>query len=80
MTPKEIVRIAYVPAGVSTFSKYPKEAKEFIEFLAGEKGQEIFSKWGYLPTEEAAKKFAPKAEIGGEYKLPPDYISPLEKR
>lgn len=73
LKPEEIVRIAYMPAGISTFSKFPNQAKEFIEFLTDKQGQEIFTKWGYLATEKAARKFAPKAIIGGEYKLPSDY-------
>jgi len=76
----EIVRIAYIPAGISTFSKHPKEAKKFIDFLTSKQGQKFFTKWGYLPTENEARKFAPKAKIGGEYKLPLDYISPLSKK
>ncbi|MBU2530481.1 MAG: hypothetical protein KKD35_05520 [Elusimicrobia bacterium] len=62
-----------MPVGVSTFSKYPKQAEEFIKFLTSSQGQEIFTKCGYLATEEAAREFAPKAIIGGEYKLPSDY-------
>jgi molybdate transport system substrate-binding protein len=80
LKPEEIVRIAYMPAGISTFSAHPKEAKEFIDFLTGEEGRKIFSKSGYLTTKKEAKKFAPKAKIGGEYKLPTSYISPIEKK
>ncbi|MFH1939109.1 MAG: substrate-binding domain-containing protein, partial [bacterium] len=79
LKPDQMPRLAYIPAAISTFSEHPKEAKQFIEFLKCPKGQQIFTKWGYLSTEKAARKFAPGASIGGEYKLPADYVSPVGK-
>ncbi|MFQ5974881.1 MAG: molybdate ABC transporter substrate-binding protein [Candidatus Hydrothermarchaeales archaeon] len=68
--PAEIPRIAYVSGAISIFSNDKKTAQEFLDFLASEEGQIIFAKWGYLSTGERAKNFAPKAMIGGEYKVP----------
>lgn len=70
----EIPRIAYIPAAVSSFSADPLSARSFIEFLTSPQGQRIFTKWGYITTEAEARKFAPKARIGGEYILPPEYL------
>jgi len=75
----QVLRLGYIPAAISTFSEHPEEAKQFIEFLKGSEGQQIFAKWGYLSNEKAARKFAPEASIGGEYKLPADYVSPVGK-
>ena len=70
LKPEQIPRIAYISAAISTFSKHPEEAKKFIEFLTTKNAQQIFAKWGYISTEKEAKKFAPDAKIGKEYKLP----------
>jgi len=79
LKPDQVPRLAYIQAAISTFSVHPKEAKQFIEFLKCPEGQQIFTKWGYLSNEKAARKFAPGASIGGEYKLPADYVSPVGK-
>ena len=69
----QIARLSYIPAGVCTVSKKPKHAQMFIEFLTSPEGQQIFAKWGYISSEQEARKFAPKAKVGGEYKLPASY-------
>jgi molybdate transport system substrate-binding protein len=79
LKPNEIPRIAYIPAAISTYSQDKKSAQRFINFLASPKGQKIFAKWGYIATEKEARTFAPKAEIGGEYKLPTNYTPPVQK-
>jgi molybdate transport system substrate-binding protein len=78
LKPQQIVRLAYVPGAVSTFTKDKESARLFLNFLISAYGQQIFAKWGYLPTEEAARQYAPQAKIGGEYRLPEDY-KPLVK-
>ena len=78
LEPQQIVRLAYVPGAISTFTTDEESAQMFLDFLASAEGQQIFSKWGYLATEEEARQFAPDAEIGGEYKLPENY-TPLVK-
>lgn len=73
LKPEQIPRLAYIPAAISTYSQDRKSAQEFIDFLASQDGQAIFAKWGYIASEEEARKYAPEAQIGGEYKLPADY-------
>ena len=70
LAPDHIPRISYIPAAVSTTSSNPRAAGAFIEFLVGEEGREVFNRWGYITGEESALKFAPRAEIGGEYLIP----------
>lgn len=73
LRPEEISRIAYVPGAVTAFSQNKAGAQKFLDFLASPQGRGIFSRWGYLVTEAEARKSAPQAGIGGEYKLPADY-------
>ena len=75
LEPQQIVRLAYVPGAISTFTKDETSTRQFLDFLASAEGQQIFGKWGYLATEEEARQFAPDAKIGGEYKLPENYQS-----
>jgi molybdate transport system substrate-binding protein len=78
LKPEQIPRLAYIPGAISTFTKDRGSAQRFLDFLASPSGQDIFRKWGYITTESEARKFAPNAEIGGEYKLPETY-KPLVK-
>lgn len=75
---EQLPRIAYIPGAVTMFSQYRDSAQNFLDFLVSSQGQEIFHKWGYIATESEAKKLAPEAEIGGEYKFPKTY-APLVK-
>jgi len=77
--PEQLPRIAYIPAAISTFTKDSESAQKFIDFLISPQGQDIFRKWGYITAENEARKFAPRAEIGGEYKLPETYKSLIGK-
>ncbi len=79
LKPDEVPRLAYIPAGISTYSQDKKSAKKFIDFLTSPECQRVFARWGYIATEKEARKFAPKAEIGGEYHLPKDYQPPVGK-
>lgn len=78
LKPEQIPRLSYIPGAISTFTEDRESAQKFLNFLVSPQGQEIFSKWGYIATESEAKRFAPNAEIGGEYKLPETY-EPLVK-
>lgn len=75
IAPDRIPRLAYVPAGVCTTSTRPELAEKFVRFLTLPEAQRIFAKWGYLAGQEEARRFAPNAEVGGEYALPPNYKS-----
>jgi len=78
LEPEQIPKLSYIPGAISTFTEDRVSAQEFLDFLVSPQGQEIFSKWGYIATESEARRFAPNAEIGGEYKLPKTY-KPLVK-
>jgi molybdate transport system substrate-binding protein len=73
LKPEQITRLAYIPAAISTFCKEKEAAAVFIDFLTSSAGQEIFKKWGYDVTEAEARKYAPNAQVGGEYQLPESY-------
>ncbi len=70
---EQLPRIAYIPGAVTKFAKDSESARKFLDFLVSTQGQQIFQKWGYITTESEARKFAPNAEIGGEYQLPATY-------
>lgn len=73
LKPEKIPRIASIPIAISTFSHKRREARQFIDFLDSHAGKGIFRKWGYIVTEAEARRFAPKARIGGRYEVPPDW-------
>lgn len=73
LRPEQIPRIAYVPGAVSRFCEDEGSARTFLEFLVSPEGHRVFAKWGYIATEATARRFAPKAKIGGEYRLPAAY-------
>ncbi len=79
ISPRNIPRVAYIPAAVSTFTTDFRSSKAFINFLVRDKARAIFAKWGYLPTENAARRFAPDAHVGGEYKLPQGFVLHVAK-
>ncbi|MFA5559121.1 MAG: molybdate ABC transporter substrate-binding protein [Methanofastidiosum sp.] len=45
--PKQNI-IEVVPIGVTTFSKSPKTAKQFVDYVTSEEGKEIFEKHGFI--------------------------------
>jgi molybdate transport system substrate-binding protein len=73
LKPEQISRLAYIPAAMSTFVKEKEAAAAFINFLVSPAGQDIFKKWGYDVTEDEVRKYAPDAQIGGEYQIPDSY-------
>jgi molybdate transport system substrate-binding protein len=73
LKPEQISRLAYIPAAISTFTKEKEAAAAFINFLISPTGQDIFKKWGYDVTEAEARKYAPNAQIGGDYQIPDSY-------
>jgi molybdate transport system substrate-binding protein len=78
LKPEQVPRLGYVPGAISTFTKDRESAQKFLDFLVSAEGQEIFSQWGYITTEDGAREFALGADIGGEYQLPENY-QPLVK-
>jgi molybdate transport system substrate-binding protein len=73
IAPDKIPRIAYIPIAIPVFVKDRTLAQDFINYVLSERGSSIFKKWGYIFDEREAKRHAPKATIGGEYKLPEKY-------
>ena len=75
LSASELSRLAYVPAVISTYAQDRASSQTFIDFLVSKEGRAIFAKYGYQVTEDEARKFAPNAAIGGEYKLPEGFTS-----
>ncbi len=73
LEPQQVPRLSYISGAISTFSDARDSAGRFLDFLVSPRGQEIFTRWGYISTEDEARKFAPDAEVGGEYHLPENY-------
>lgn len=69
LPPEKVPRIGYIPVAISTYTKQKDLARQFVEYLTSEEGKNIFKKWGYITTEEEARRWAPYAPVGGEYKL-----------
>jgi molybdate transport system substrate-binding protein len=65
----KIPKLAYIPASVSKYAKNRDAAKSFINFLISGEGQKYFKKWGYVTSEEEAKKFAPDAVVPTVFEL-----------
>jgi molybdate transport system substrate-binding protein len=70
----KIPRLAYIPLALSVFVKDKAMALDFIEYVLSLRGMNVFKKWGYYTNLNEAKKHAPKAKVGGEYKLPEEYF------
>ena len=73
LAPEQLPRIAYIPGAVTKYAQDRDSAQKFLDFLVSPAGQAIFQKNGYFTTEAEARKYAPDAEIGGEYQLPANY-------
>jgi molybdate transport system substrate-binding protein len=69
----QLPRIAYIPGALTKYAADKASAQKFLDFLVSQEGQQIFQKWGYITSESDARKFAPNAQIGGEYQLPSSY-------
>ncbi len=75
--PKEqIPRVGYIPIAISKFSKQPKLAQQFIDFLTGPEGQAIYAKYSYFADPEAAFKWIGAVKpVGGEYVVPKEWLN-----
>lgn len=69
LPPDKVTRIGYIPVAISNYTAKRDLAQQFIDYLTSDEGKSIFKKWGYLTTEEEARKLAPRAPVGGEYHL-----------
>ncbi len=59
----KIPKISYIPAAVSKYTANKNFAEKFIAFLVSSEAHKIFEKYGYIPTEEEARKYAPNATV-----------------
>jgi len=76
LKPEEIRRVGYIPIAVSSFSENKAAAQKFIDFLVSPEGQEIFKKYHYFTSAKEAQDYVgDKKPVGGEYKLPEDWLS-----
>ena len=75
ISPDELVRLSYLSAVVTKYSKNEPLALKFIEFMKSPAGIECFKKRGYFTTPEEATAYAgKKIPIGGnEYAVPPEW-------
>ncbi|MEW5892603.1 MAG: molybdate ABC transporter substrate-binding protein [Pseudomonadota bacterium] len=75
--PKEqITRIGYIPIAISKFSKQPKLAQQFIDFLTGPEGQKIYARYSYFAEPEQAFKWIGAVKpVGGEYVVPKEWLN-----
>ena len=75
LKPNEIVRIGYIPIAISTFSRHPKLAQKFIDFLTSQEGRAIFAKYHYFTSLKAAKSYiGAKKPVGGFYHPPKEWL------
>ncbi|MFH1646739.1 MAG: molybdate ABC transporter substrate-binding protein [Chloroflexota bacterium] len=78
LQPYQVPRLSYMSGAIITYTEHREMAQRFLDFLVSPEGRAIFRKNGYYTAEAEARRYAPDAEIGGEYKLPADY-RPLVK-
>jgi len=76
----QISRISYIPISIPTYTKDIKLSQAFIEYVLSPYGKSVYEKHGYITDRKKAKTFAPQAQIGGEYSLPPEYFRFLMNR
>jgi len=75
LKPNEIVRIGYIPIAISTFSRHPKLAQKFINFLTSQEGRAIFAKYHYFASPKEAEAYiGAKKPIGGVYHPPKEWL------
>lgn len=70
LKPEQVPRLAYVPAVQVRGAANPAGAAAFTAFLTSAEGAAIFRRWGYLTRESEVRPLAPRASIGGRYRLP----------
>lgn len=61
--PGQIPRIAYISAAISKYSEEISIAEEFINYLSSPVGMDFFLEYGYITSDNEAKKYAPNAII-----------------
>jgi molybdate transport system substrate-binding protein len=73
---EEILRIGYIPAAVSAYTKKRELARSFIDFLLSAEGRAPYERYRYFSTAEAAMEWiGVEKPVGGEYVVPSGWIS-----
>lgn len=74
--PKEVIpRIGYIPIAISKYSKQPKLAQRFIDFLTSPEGAAIYAKYSYFAKPDAAFEWLGAVKpVGGEYVVPKEWL------
>jgi molybdate transport system substrate-binding protein len=71
----EIARVGYIPIAISKFTANRVLAQSFIDFILSDEGRAIFRKHHYfMNPEEAFAWIGEKKPVGGEYKLPDEWV------
>jgi molybdate transport system substrate-binding protein len=70
LKPEQIRRIAYIPIAVARFVRNRELAEKFVHFATSPFAKSILKRHGYILEENEARRYAPDARIGGDYKLP----------
>jgi len=71
----EVKRIGYIPIAISRFTVKKDLAQKFIDFILSNEGKDIFRKYHYFMTQdEASSWIGEKKPVGGEYKIPLEWI------
>lgn len=72
---EQIPRIGYMPIAVSRWTRDRVAAQAFIDFVAGPEGRACFAKYHYFVTaQDAATWIGEMKPVGGEYRVPPEWI------
>lgn len=71
--PERIPRISYVPIALLGTARDEALARAFIAFVASDAGRETYRRHGYFVDRSEALARAPRAGIGGAYRLPDAY-------
>jgi len=72
---EEIIRIGYIPIAVSSFSKQPELAQQFVDFVISPEGQQYYRKFKYFTTvEEATAWLGAEKPVGGSWQLPEGWL------
>jgi molybdate transport system substrate-binding protein len=75
LSKEQIPRIGYIPVAISRFTTHRAAAQDFIDFLAGPEGREVYARHHYFATaEEAAAWIGEDKPVGGEYPVPSDWL------
>ncbi len=71
----QISRVGYIPIAISRYASNQKRAQQFIDFLVSGEGKDIFRKYHYfMSVEEACAWIGEKKPVGGEYKVPEEWM------